>query len=122
MPVSDGIALSIPVFDETGRRVGGLVPSLDTTAQGVADLYEVRVEVMERSGANTISQKAPFGEPMNELTQGPSPAIAGTVSTGVYNVLPVFRGTHVALTGDVLSPNLRGPEYLLHVMEMINAL
>ncbi len=72
--------------------------------------------------ANTISQKAPFGEPMNELTQGPSPAIAGTVSTGVYNVLPVFRGTHVALTGDVLSPNLRGPEYLLHVMEMINAL
>ena len=56
MPVSDGIALSIPVFDETGRRVGGLVPSLDTTAQGVADLYEVRVEAKERSQTGNVSQ------------------------------------------------------------------
>ena len=56
MPVSDGIALSIPVFDETGRRVGGLVPQLDTLDQNVASLYTISVEAMERSGANTITQ------------------------------------------------------------------
>ena len=56
MPVSDGIALSIPVFDETGRRVGGLVPQLDTLDQDVASLYTISVEAKERSGMNTITQ------------------------------------------------------------------
>ena len=72
--------------------------------------------------ANTISQKAPFGEPMTELTEEPSPALGATLQPGVYNVLPVFRATHVAITGDVLKPNLKGPTYLLRVMEMINAM
>ena len=72
--------------------------------------------------ANTISQKAPLGAPMTEWDEDPSPALASKVSPGTYNVLPVYRGTHMAMIGDFLSPNLRGPEYLLHVMEMISAL
>ena len=55
-PVVDGIALSIPVYDETGRRVGGLVPSLDTLDQNVASLYDVTVEAKERSRAGNVSQ------------------------------------------------------------------
>ena len=72
--------------------------------------------------ANVISQIAPFGAPTNNLTDGPSAATAKQAKPGVYNVLPTVRASHMWPIGDFVKPQLEGPTYVMHIMEMVNAI
>ncbi len=72
--------------------------------------------------ANVISQIAPLGEPVNNLTDGPCAATAKQAKPGIYNVLPTVRASHMWPIGDFVKPQLEGPTYVMHIMEMINAI
>ena len=76
------------VFDESWRENDGLV--------------------------NTISAKAPFGQPQKHFA-------ANDVPRGVWNVMPVVRGDHMALEGGLFHVNDVKPLYLEH-LSRINAL
>ena len=71
---------------------------------------------------NTISQRAPFGAPTNDLSGPASPAVAKEAKKGVYNVLPTIHATHMWIIGDFVRPQMDGPTYLMHIMEMVNAI
>ena len=71
---------------------------------------------------NTISQRAPFGAPTNDLSDGPSAKIAGEAKAGTYNIFPIVHATHMWAIGDFVRPQLDGPTYVMHIMEMINAI
>ncbi len=72
--------------------------------------------------ANTISETAPFTAPQEKISAQPSPALAGTFTTGKYYIFPAYHGAHLVLEGNVFRPNTDGPAYVLRLMEMINAL
>ena len=71
---------------------------------------------------NTISQRAPFGAPTNDLSALASPAVAKEAKRGVYNVFPAIHATHMWPIGDFVRPQMEGPTYVMHIMEMVNAL
>ncbi len=72
--------------------------------------------------ANTISETAPFTAPQETVDAQPSAALAKRFSTGKYYVFPAYHGAHLVLEGNVFRPNPDGPEYVLRLMEMINAI
>ena len=72
--------------------------------------------------ANTASETAPLKAPQERLNADPSTALAQSVSSGKYYIFPTYRGSHLAMEGNVFRPNKKGPEYVLRIMEMINAL
>ena len=72
--------------------------------------------------ANTICETAPFTAPQETVAAEPSPALAGKFTTGKYYIFPAYHGAHLVLEGNVFRPNPDGPEYVLRLMEMINAL
>lgn len=63
---------------------------------------------------NTISARAPYNAPQKDYT-------AGDVETGVWNVLPVYRGDHQSLMGDLVHINYIRSFYL-DLLTMINEL
>ena len=97
-----------------------LIASINTVTPGGLVIDESWQ--MNDGCVNTISQRAPFGAPTNDLSAPASVAVAGEIQPGVYNILPCIHATHMWAIGDFVRPQLDGPEYLMHVMEMINAI
>lgn len=63
---------------------------------------------------NTVSARAPYNAPQKDYT-------AGDVETGIWNVLPVYRGDHQSLMGDLVHVNhIRS--FYLDLLMMINEL
>ncbi len=63
---------------------------------------------------NTVSAKAPFGQPQQDYD-------SANVPRGVWNVMPVVRGDHMALEGGLFHVNDVKPLYVEH-LSRINAL
>lgn len=63
---------------------------------------------------NTISAKAPFGAPQKEYEEG-------NVQTGVWNIMPVMNGDHMALQGGLLKTGDIKDLYV-DLLSMINTL
>ena len=103
--------------------IGALTPVIGRT-NTVTDGGMVLDEAWQMNDGcvNTISQRAPFGAPTNDLSGPASPAIAKEAKKGVYNVLPTIHATHMWIIGDFVRPQMDGPTYLLHIMEMVNAI
>ena len=103
--------------------IGAMTPVLgrtDTVTDGGLVLDK---SWQENDGCvNVISQRAPFGAPTNDLSGAASAKIAGEAQRGAFNIFPTIRGSHTWIIGDFSRPQLDGPEYLMHVMEMINAI
>ena len=72
--------------------------------------------------ANTACEAAPFDAPQTALNETPSAALAPSLTTGRYYIFPTYHGAHLVLMGNVFRPNPDGLTYVLHIMEMINAL
>ena len=103
--------------------IGALTPVLGRTNTVTDGGLVLDESWQENDGCvNVISQRAPFGAPTNELSGSASPKVAAEAKRGVYNILPTIRGSHTWIIGDFSRPQLDGPTYLLHVMEMVNAL
>ena len=103
--------------------IGALTPVLGRTNTVTDGGLVLDESWQENDGCvNVISQRAPFGAPVNELSGPASAKIAGEAKPGVYNILPTIRGSHTWIIGDFTRPQLDGPTYLMHVMEMINAI
>ena len=72
---------------------------------------------------NTVSATAPFNAKRKAIDKDPSAELAKEgFEKGVFNVLKTYRGTHMALMGNVLRPDPKALNYLLDLMLMINAL
>ncbi len=103
--------------------IGGLTPIIartNTVTEGGLVLDE---KWQANDGcANVISQIAPLGAPVNNLTAGPSAATAKQIKPGVYNVLPTVRASHMWPIGDFVKPQTDGLNYLVDLFEMINAI
>ena len=77
--------------------------------------YVIDERWLENDGlVNTISAKAPFGAPQQDYDTANVPA-------GVWNVMPVCRGDHMALEGGLFHVNDIKPFYLEH-LNRINCL
>ena len=63
---------------------------------------------------NTISAKAPFNAPQQEY-------VKGSVTPGVWNVMPVYHGDHTSLQGGLLLKNDVRQFFVEHI-SMINSL
>ena len=83
-----------------GRSVGGVV--LDESWR-------------ENDGlVNTISARAPFGEPTVDYAEGET-------RPGVWNVLPTVRGDHMSVVGGMMKMRSMRPFYL-ELLQMLDAL
>lgn len=72
---------------------------------------------------NTISEIGPFNAEFNYVEASPSLKLAADgFDTGVYNVFETYTGSHMSLMGNMTIPNPEGRDYLLNVLQMINAL
>lgn len=77
--------------------------------------YVIDETWLENDGlVNTVSAKAPFGAPQQDY----DPA---NVPQGVWNILPVYQGDHMALQGGLFKTNDVKDLYVEH-LSMINAL
>ncbi len=63
---------------------------------------------------NTISAKAPFGDPQQEYDKN-------SVEPGVWNIMPVYKGDHMSLQGGLLMNNNVRLLYVEHI-SMLNSL
>lgn len=63
---------------------------------------------------NTISARAPFGQPQQDFDEN-------NVVPGVWNVMPTYRGDHMALQGDLMKTNNVRQLYV-DLINMINHL
>ena len=63
---------------------------------------------------NTISARAPFGQPQQELNRN-------SIRTGIWNICPVFRGDHMSINGG-LTKKTDMKEFYLDLLTMIDAL
>ena len=117
----DGHLIADP--DVSDPIIGLLVPIIARTNTVAADGTPLDEAWQANDGcANVISQRAPFGAPVNELDEAPSAAAAAKAKKGVYNVLPTVRATHMWPIGDFLKPRMEGLLYLQKLLEMVNAL
>ena len=66
---------------------------------------------------NTISARAPFNAPQRDF-DGKD---IESVTSGIWNVLPTYRGDHQALMGDLINVNYIRPFYI-ELLDMINRL
>ena len=108
---------------ESVKEYGVLVPIIARTNTVAADGTKLDEVWQANDGcANVISQRAPFGAPVNELGVAPSAAAAAKAQKGVYNVLPTVRATHMWPIGDFIKPRMEGLLYLQKLLEMVNAL
>lgn len=72
---------------------------------------------------NTISEIGPFNAEFNYVEAKPSAELAQQgFDTGVYNVLETYSGSHMSIMGNIAFPNEDGTDYLVTVMQMVNAL
>ena len=72
---------------------------------------------------NTISEIGPFNASFNFVNTVPSVELAADgFDTGVYNVFEVYNGSHMSIMGNMTIPNPDGQDYLLTILEMVNAL
>ena len=71
---------------------------------------------------NTISETGPIGAQKNTLNAVPADTSPALLQKGIYNVFPIYRGSHLALTGNMIRLNRDCGSYLLSLMELINAL
>lgn len=61
--------------------------------------FEITTEWLENDGlVNTISAKAPFGEPQKEYDKA-------NIEIGTWNVFPVYTGDHMSLQGGLMIQN-----------------
>lgn len=117
----DGHLIADP--DVSDPIIGLLVPIIARTNTVGPDGMPLDAAWQANDGcANVVSQRAPFGAPTAELDAAPSAALADRAQRGVYNIFPTVRATHMWPIGDFLKPNPDGLVYLLHILEMINAL
>ncbi len=117
----DGHLIADP--DVSDPIIGLLVPIIARTNTVAADGTPLDEAWQANDGcANVISQRAPFGAPVNELGIAPSASAAAKAQKGVYNILPTVRATHMWPIGDFLKPRMDGLLYLQKLMEMVNAL
>ncbi len=63
---------------------------------------------------NTISARAPFGQPQQELDRK-------NIRPGVWNVFPVYRGDHMMIHGGLIKKN-DVKDFYLDLLNMIDAL
>lgn len=63
---------------------------------------------------NTISATAPFGAPSKEFDEN-------TISTGEWNIMPVYKGDHMSLQGGLMKKN-DVKEFYVDLLTMINNL
>ena len=71
--------------------------------------YVIDESWLENDGlVNTVSAKAPFGAPQQDY----DPA---SVSKGVWNIMPVYRGDHMSLEGGLFKVNDIKPLYVEHL-------
>ncbi len=72
---------------------------------------------------NTISEIGPFNAQFEFFDTAPCPALADSgFETGIYNVFPTYIGSHMSVMGNITKPNPDGRDYLVNLMQMINAL
>ena len=72
---------------------------------------------------NTISEIGPFNSTFNYVNAAPTSELASDgFDTGIYNVFETYTGSHMSLMGNMTIPNPDGVDYLLNVMQMVNAL
>ena len=77
--------------------------------------YKIDEKWLENDGlVNTISATAPFGAPSTDY-------VKGSVQTGVWNIMPTYRGDHMSLQGGMTKPNEVKDFYVEH-LSMINSL
>lgn len=77
--------------------------------------YAVDKTWLENDGlVNTVSAKAPSGAPSTALDRN-------NIRPGIWNVAPTYKGDHMALNGDLFSPNNIRPFYA-DWMNMINSI
>lgn len=73
-------------------------------------------EWLENDGlVNTISAMAPTSAPSAQYEEG-------NVTSGVWNVMPVYRGDHMSLQGGMMKTNVQVYELYLTHLDMINSL
>ncbi len=78
--------------------------------------YVFGEEWLENDGlVNTVSAKAPSSAPSKDYDEG-------NVTTGVWNIMPVYKGDHMALQGGMLKTNVQVRELYLGHLDMINKL
>ncbi len=96
------------MFRSSGNRLGKL--------NGVTEGGVVYDESWRENDGlvNTVSAKAPFGQPQKNFD-------AANVPRGVWNVMPVVQGDHMALEGGLFHVNDIKPFYTEH-LERINRL
>ena len=96
------------MFRSSAKRLGRFT---DTTEGGFA----IDETWFENDGlVNTISAKAPFDQPQKDFD-------AADIPRGVWNVMPVYDGDHMALEGGLFLVNDVKPLYVEH-LSRINAL
>lgn len=72
---------------------------------------------------NTISEIGPFNSTFNYVEAAVSVELAQSgFDTGVYNVFETYTGSHMSIMGNMTIPNPEGKDYLLNIMQMVNAL
>ena len=77
--------------------------------------YVVDETWLENDGlVNTISAKAPFGAPQKDYDPD-------NVTTGIWNIMPIYHGDHMSLQGGMLHPNDVKHLYVEH-LSRINSL
>ena len=77
--------------------------------------YVVDESWFENDGlVNTVSALAPSSAPSTQY-------VAGNVSKGIWNVMPIYQGDHMSLQGGMTKINDVKPFYVEH-LSMINSL
>lgn len=80
------------------------------------DGYAFGEEWLENDGlVNTISAKAPTSAPSKDYEEG-------NVTTGIWNIMPVYNGDHMSLQGGLMKTNVQVHELYLNHLNMINCL
>ena len=97
-----------PIFISSSKEIGALT--------GVTKGGYVIDETWQRNDGlvNTVSALAPSSAPTTEYD-------ADNVKTGVWNIMPVYDGDHMALQGGLMKPNDVTDFYVEH-LSMINKL
>lgn len=77
--------------------------------------YMIDESWLENDGlVNTISATAPFGAPSKEFDEN-------NISTGEWNIMPVYEGDHMSLQGGLMKKN-DVKEFYVDLLTMINSL
>ncbi len=116
--------LIVPQITKTDLQFGlpaMIMSNMNTVTDGgivIDDAWKLNDGIV-----NTVSEIGPFNAEFNYVEAAPSPELAADgFNTGVYNVFETYNGSHMSLMGNMTIPNPEGQEYLLNVLQMVNAL